>query len=384
MRIIAHPVLCNYYVTYRCNATCSFCDIWEKPSPYVTLQNAEENFKSLKKLGVNVIDFTGGDPAGKWGFENIVFDNLAGGIIYDDEYTTPAVYKMLIINCTNLNDELVVGRTKQLLEIVNCSFQVTSSILISQQYGCTINNCSFISTDMVTACALFTNSEGSGVSSVWEIVDSTFTLAEEVDNDIFDSMPVYNSRILNNFMEFANLDTVSFATTKIMFNNFTFGTADYLGIIRDDNLIFGNSFTGTTVNNIQLSSTADNNIIIGNNNATIATPDGTKNIFVGNKIPQYYTTTTTATALGFSNNETVYQEPSATKTFTTTVPPAGTVRTLILKQTNTTAKTMTFGTGFKTTGTLALGTTANRLFTLIFVSDGTNLIQIARSTAIAA
>lgn len=62
MRLISHPVLCNYYVTYRCNATCSFCNIWEKPSPYVTLENAEQNLRDLKKLGVKVIDFTGGEP----------------------------------------------------------------------------------------------------------------------------------------------------------------------------------------------------------------------------------------------------------------------------------------------------------------------------------
>ena len=62
MRLISHPVLCNYYVTYRCNASCSFCDIWEKPSPYVTLQSAQQNFKDLKRLGVKVIDFTGGEP----------------------------------------------------------------------------------------------------------------------------------------------------------------------------------------------------------------------------------------------------------------------------------------------------------------------------------
>lgn len=62
MRLVSHPVLCNYYVTYRCNATCAFCDIWEKPSPYVTLQNAEANIRDLKRLGVKVIDFTGGEP----------------------------------------------------------------------------------------------------------------------------------------------------------------------------------------------------------------------------------------------------------------------------------------------------------------------------------
>jgi len=62
MRLINHPVLCNYYVTYRCNAKCGFCDIWEKPSPYVTLENVKENLLALKKLGVKVIDFTGGEP----------------------------------------------------------------------------------------------------------------------------------------------------------------------------------------------------------------------------------------------------------------------------------------------------------------------------------
>lgn len=62
MRLISHPILCNYYVTYRCNAACDFCDIWEKPSPYITLSEAEQNFVALKKMGVKVIDFTGGEP----------------------------------------------------------------------------------------------------------------------------------------------------------------------------------------------------------------------------------------------------------------------------------------------------------------------------------
>ncbi|MPR33857.1 radical SAM protein [Salmonirosea aquatica] len=62
MRLVSHPVLCNYYLTYRCNATCGFCDIWERPSPYVTLDNFRQNVRDLKALGVKVIDFTGGEP----------------------------------------------------------------------------------------------------------------------------------------------------------------------------------------------------------------------------------------------------------------------------------------------------------------------------------
>jgi MoaA/NifB/PqqE/SkfB family radical SAM enzyme len=62
MRLINHPVLCNYYLTYRCNAKCGFCDIWQQPSPYINLENVGANLKDLKKLGVKVIDFTGGEP----------------------------------------------------------------------------------------------------------------------------------------------------------------------------------------------------------------------------------------------------------------------------------------------------------------------------------
>lgn len=62
MRLIKHPVLCNYYLTYKCNAKCSFCDIWEKPSPYASPQQVSQNLQQLKSLGVKVVDFTGGEP----------------------------------------------------------------------------------------------------------------------------------------------------------------------------------------------------------------------------------------------------------------------------------------------------------------------------------
>ncbi|AKD02399.1 radical SAM protein [Pontibacter korlensis] len=62
MRLRSKPVLCNYYVTYRCNAKCSFCDIWERPSPYITMEDVARNLHDLKRLGVEVVDFTGGEP----------------------------------------------------------------------------------------------------------------------------------------------------------------------------------------------------------------------------------------------------------------------------------------------------------------------------------
>ena len=64
--IIKKPFFCNYWVTYRCNSKCEFCNFWRKNS-YQGIQDAEfcdvkKNLDDLKKIGVKFIDFTGGEP----------------------------------------------------------------------------------------------------------------------------------------------------------------------------------------------------------------------------------------------------------------------------------------------------------------------------------
>ena len=88
-------------------------------------------------------------------------------------------------------------------------------------------------------------------------------------------------------------------------------------------------------------------------------------------------------ALAFASNGVVQVTPNATGTFTTTVPPAGTRCTLIVLTSGVTSYTMTFGTGFKTTGTLATGTVSVRYFIFQFISDGTSVIEASRTIAIA-
>ncbi|MDX1545781.1 MAG: radical SAM protein [Rhodothermales bacterium] len=56
------PVLLNYYVTYRCNARCGFCDIWERPSPMAAPEAVRRNLRAARRLGVRIVDFTGGEP----------------------------------------------------------------------------------------------------------------------------------------------------------------------------------------------------------------------------------------------------------------------------------------------------------------------------------
>jgi hypothetical protein len=91
---------------------------------------------------------------------------------------------------------------------------------------------------------------------------------------------------------------------------------------------------------------------------------------------------TTAMALG--TNGTVKVTPTATATLTTTVPAAGSRCQVIILTSGVTSFTLTFGTGFKPTATLATGTTAARVFVLSFISDGTSLYEISRTVAMVA
>lgn len=57
------PLVANYYLTYRCNARCHFCDIWAlDPGKEADFNTITKNLKDLKRLGVKYIDFTGGEP----------------------------------------------------------------------------------------------------------------------------------------------------------------------------------------------------------------------------------------------------------------------------------------------------------------------------------
>ena len=89
-------------------------------------------------------------------------------------------------------------------------------------------------------------------------------------------------------------------------------------------------------------------------------------------------------ALALATNTSVRLTVTANRTLTTTVPPAGHTRTVMILTSGTSSFTVTFGAGFKTTGTLATGTTAARVFLLGFISDGTNLYETRRTAAMVA
>lgn len=61
------PILLHFFVTYRCNARCSFCDIWRNStgsenSDPLPLYQAKNIVTDAKRLGVKFVDLTGGEP----------------------------------------------------------------------------------------------------------------------------------------------------------------------------------------------------------------------------------------------------------------------------------------------------------------------------------
>jgi hypothetical protein len=121
----------------------------------------------------------------------------------------------------------------------------------------------------------------------------------------------------------------------------------------------------------------------GTSAATVAVDVTGAVLATGNVTGGYSALATGATAMAFGSYNVVKVTPNATASYTTTVPAAGTRLTLIVLTSGTSSYVITFSTGFKTTGTLTTGTTSARYFMVSFVSDGTYVLETARTVAIA-
>lgn len=147
----------------------------------------------------------------------------------------------------------------------------------------------------------------------------------------------------------------------------------------------GNSVTGGTGDRLRLGSGVSDGVVVGNNITGGISRVNTQAMVRANKPERDYNPLSTgSTAMGFGLNRTVKVTPNATATYTTTVPISGTRVNLLILTSGTTSYTITFGTGFKSAGTLATGTVSARVFSLAFVSDGTNLYEVSRTGALVA
>ncbi|MDD5673130.1 MAG: radical SAM protein [Chitinivibrionales bacterium] len=57
------PLLLHYFITNRCNAHCTFCDIWkQQPKIDARLDDVIKNLADARRAGCKFVDFTGGEP----------------------------------------------------------------------------------------------------------------------------------------------------------------------------------------------------------------------------------------------------------------------------------------------------------------------------------
>lgn len=75
---------------------------------------------------------------------------------------------------------------------------------------------------------------------------------------------------------------------------------------------------------------------------------------------------------------------TAARTLTTTVPAAGVRCSVLVLTAGVSSFVITFGTGFRTVGTLATGTVASRVFVVSFISNGIALYETGRTAAMVA
>lgn len=111
--------------------------------------------------------------------------------------------------------------------------------------------------------------------------------------------------------------------------------------------------------------------------------DKTLNVYAPPDVGAYLVQQPGYANIDLDTMEVMQQTPNSTRTYTSNVPRAGSRRTLIILTSGAVSYTLTFGTGFKTTGTLVTGTTTGRRHIINFVSDGTYLIETGRIMNIA-
>lgn len=172
--------------------------------------------------------------------------------------------------------------------------------------------------------------------------------------------------------------------TNIKYSHFTFKNNHNLSFSSDgaEGVIIGNTmvFFGTG----RLDQVTTELVFIGNNiiGSYAGFPAGTR-VYGDQRVQPYMIHYAATTAMALATNQVAQLTPNSTRTLSTTVPLAGQYRTLVIHTSGTTSYTLTFGSGFKTAGTLATGATTARKFVISFVSDGTNLVETGRTVAMA-
>lgn len=326
----------------------------------------------FKQLGYMLVNITG--LGLKRGDNAIVGENLAVGA------------NITVSDCKNFSlneaDEFVGG-----IRYNNCVFECIDNVKIGQQ----VMARNYAIFDSCTFLAIENDADGLMCSDYFSLINCKFRSVNYERIKWFNGS-IYEALIMGCIIErpqaaigFYNDGGYHNPKLRFVNNSLYFGTNTSWNINQEGSIFTGNSFSGDR--DVIVSLTGDSERTIFNQNHVKGTivDNGTANIIKVNSVSggePFKILSNTATALGLRFNDVVQLTPTSTRTLTTTIAPAGQMRQLIILTGGTTSYTMTFGTGFKTTGTLATGTTAARRFIFNFISDGTRMIELSRTGAI--
>ncbi len=121
---------------------------------------------------------------------------------------------------------------------------------------------------------------------------------------------------------------------------------------------------------------------VGKKGSEIAVIDANRNVIAKSVYSTVSALTPGATVtLNCTLGDVFTLTPAESETINATNLAPGQRVSVVITTSGTSSYTLTFSGNFKVTGTLATGTTSGKVFTVTFISDGTNLNEVARTTA---
>lgn len=270
---------------------------------------------------------------------------------------------------------------------IDCVFYLTTIGAIQPASYATLRDCKVATTSTSGNLRLFDVNLYGEVGNV--IIDNlssrlidelTFTGSIEYFGGSF----MYGVRISNSTLGYFKSSAEYYDTCVFSKNVINLKSGQILALDGGGTILEGNDINGSVTPSVVLASTSSLFILDNNYLNGVPTDNGTNNI-IGINTPEvpYASLASAAVAMDLRNNAVAQLIPNTTRTLTTTIAPKGARRAIVILTSGVTSYTLTFGAGFKTTGTLATGTVTARRFVIEFLSDGTSMVETSRTVAIA-
>lgn len=317
-------------------------------------------------------------------FDNIKFVNDGGGVFHTTDSDLTYRVTQTFTDCIFDGGGQYIYSENINLKFVECTFAISSPVALSTGYLTTLDQCTVTRYGSASSCYLYENNGVYLYDSILQIKDSTLDASAATTAEYFTGSG-------ESFLDLRNTTIRGWASNNnplyqrfLIDNDITFKSNHSLAMGTDGNagILVNNAlqFAGTgKMTNVYNDYSIVGNYISGGYSGF----DATAGVYADRAVGGYNVMGNGYTACDLGTFQAAQLTPNSTRTLTTTVPRAGERRTFIVLTSGTTSYTLTFGTGFKTTGTLATGATSARRFVVSFVSDGTRLIECSRTTAIA-